>query len=219
MDNESDKLTGAVLVFDIAAIRRLAAEGADLNARDQFGDPFLFNALFHTAPYDETAKADGARYEIIPTLLDLGADPHQLAGDGASILIGPIFSQDAKMVELLLMRGVDPNRGCCDPWDTVYEVASTDYDYEAWIKPDPAPAFPDLADTDDEDLYLRRLDEEAQARGMLRPVIPLLLRKHGALSNREMARKLGGSGSERIEWREDGWRLAVPDLTGDVHQH
>lgn len=69
------------------------------------------------------------------------------------------------------------------------------------------PELPEGADKIDQDLLLRHLDDDAQAKGRLRPDLLFLLRKHGALANGEMARKLGGDGSERIVWCDDRWHL------------
>lgn len=208
MADEFDPLTRAVFDFDVPALRHLVAAGADLNARDEFGEPFLFNAVFATSHYDEASKADGRRYDVIAALIDLGADPCQLADDGASILIGPIFSQDTAMVALLLARGVDPNHGCGEPWETVYELALFDYCYEAGlvfgIQGD-EPAAPDEAE--DEEAYLVHLDQRAEAKEHPGPEIPRLLRRHGALSNSEMSRKLGSDRSERILWQDGRWHL------------
>ena len=208
MDEEFDWLRKAVRAFDIPELRRLAAGGADLNGQDAFGEPFLFHALFAASHYDEASKVDRRRYDVIASLIELGADPHQLGRDGGSILIGPIFSQDAAMVQLLLEYGVDPNRGCGEPWETVFELASFDYRYEAWINSgDSAPEFPKGINIDDEDDLLRYLDQDARTSGRLRPDILILLRKYGALSNHEITLKIGGNGSERIEWRDDRWCL------------
>ena len=128
--------------------------------------------------------------------------------DGASILIGPIFSQDMAMVAFLLARGVEPNHGCGEPWETVYELALFDYCYEAGLvfgKQDDEPAAPD--EGEGEEAYLVHLDRRAEAKGHLGPEIPRLLRRYGALSNSEMSRKLGSDRSERIRWRDGRWHL------------
>jgi ankyrin repeat protein len=211
VDN-ADALTRALRDFDIETVRRLVADGADINARDERGDPFLFAALFWTSPYDEVTRADGTRYEVIASLIDLGADPRQLGEESESILTGPIFSQDAAMVELLLSRGVDPNRGCGECFETLYDLAAFDYRFEAWIQSgQTAPALPEDLGPDDEDRWIDFADQHALAKGLIRPEVLKVLRRHGALTGREMARKLGGDGSERIVWRDDRWQLDLDD--------
>jgi ankyrin repeat protein len=208
MTDDFDPLTRAVLGQDIAEIRRLVAAGADLNAWNEFGEPFLFDALFNTSHYDEATEADRTRYEIIALLLASGANPHELDSEGGNILIGPIFSRDAEMVELLLRSGVDPNRGCGEQGNTVYDLADFDYWVEVWCEMPNAPLQkPSANDLASEDAYVDFLDRAAQGLGGERPTILRLLRKYRALTRKEMARKLGGDGSERIKWRDGEWHL------------
>lgn len=207
MADESDPLTMAVLGFDIPDCTALW-QPERTSTRDEFGEPALFNAVFAMSHYDQVTKANGRRYDVITALIDLGADPCQLADDGASILIGPIFSQDTAMVALLLARGVDPNQGCGEPWETVYELALFDYCHEAGLvfgKQDDEPPAPD--DAEGEEAYLVHLDRRAEAKGNRGPEIPRLLRRYGALSNSEMSRKLGSDRSGRIHWRNGRWHL------------
>jgi ankyrin repeat protein len=208
MTREDDPFIKALWEFDIPAVRRLVAEGADLNARDAYGDPYLFEATYNSRSHDGAGAFDPRPYALVEALIELGADPRQLADDGGSILLGPMFSQDARMMELLLKNGVDPNNGCGEPWETVYSLASFDYWYEAWAKPGGEPGRePSDAELGDENAYLRYLDDEAIAADRPRPDILAVLRRYGALSNRDMARKLGGEGSEAIVWRDGGWHL------------
>lgn len=188
------------------AFYRLAGEGANLSERNAFGDPVFFDAVeaveFST---DETNRA--RRMTVLQTLIDLGADPNVLGCDGSSVLILPIFGMRVDLVEFLLAAGVDPNLGCGEPSETVYDVSIFDYYYEAFLAPNLAELVPPK-DIGDEDAFLAWLDQEAEAKGYLRPTIPLLLRRFGALSQSEQAMQLGGSRDDTIRWTDEGWKLA-----------
>lgn len=210
MSTDFDLLMAAIASANIPELRHLVAAGADINVRNEYGQPFLDQAIFFTAPVDELECPD-QRCELIGAVLDLGADPNLLDKDGSSVLIGPIFSRDQAMLELLLERGVDPNHGCGDSFETVYDLADFDYWYESgFFTPTPttAPIAEVRAETD---AYLRFLDEAAQKAGRLRPELLFILRRHGALTGGEVARSLGGEGSESIVWRDGRWHLNPVD--------
>jgi hypothetical protein len=199
-------LFDAIESADLAAITQLASLEADLNTRDRVGDPALFTAVTG-AEFAQDDDDYERRLEVIRRMVDLGADLDALGPDGGSILIAPILGLRTGLVEWLLERGVDSNHGCGEPWETIYDLASFDYDYEAWR----APSLPALAPPGDligEDAVLTWLDQEAEARGYLQPTILLLLRRFGALTGSEMAVRLGGRSTDLIRWTDGGWILA-----------
>jgi hypothetical protein len=196
----------AIECSDGEAIERLVASGAHVNGRDEFGEPVLFRAV-ETVQFAAGAERDRA-IAVVSKLAELGANANALAADGASILIGPILGLDSGLVELLLRMGVDPNQGCGEPFETVYDAASFDYQYEAWFAPSLPQLVPPEGLGDDEDAYLAWLDQEAHAKGYLRPEILVLLRQFGALTGSEMAKHLGGRSGQGINWTASGWTLA-----------
>jgi len=200
------ELKDAIARYDLGALERLAKAGADLNQCDSYGTPLLHDAvMYHLGPCspEDQAKA----HQLIAKLIDLGANPNQLEYDGGNILICPIFAMDEAMVALLLAHGVDPNRGCSEPFESVYDAAVFDYYYEAWLQlPGPELAAPSPADKGGEDAWLRFLGREAAAKGRPAPKICQLLREHGALSKDEIAAKLSPAQGERVEWRDVEWK-------------
>ncbi len=207
-ENALHPLFAAIEDADVSAIRRLAASGSDLNMRDDLGEPVLFKAVDSLEFSEDEGERDN-RLAIICELVDLGADLNGLDEVGGSILIGPVFGQQAGLVEVLLRLGVDPNHGCSDSWETVYDAAIFDYEYEAWTAPSLPPLLPLETHEDDEDRYLAWLDREAEEKSYLRPVIPILLRRFGALTATEVAAKLGASSDQKVRWTECGWAIAT----------
>ncbi|MDH7639487.1 ankyrin repeat domain-containing protein [Sphingomonas oryzagri] len=204
MPGDCDDLLDAAERADIAALRRAVASGADLNACGRCGESFLGEAMARVMSGENRER----RCEIVTALIDLGADPAALCDEGTSILIGPIFAQDADMLRLLLERGVDPNRGCGERWESVYDTADFDYWFEAWEQiPGPSLGDPTAEERADPNAYLRFLDREAVAKGRPRPVLLAILRQHGALTGAEIARRLGGSDAKPVEWCVDRWIL------------
>lgn len=211
---EWDDLRDALWKGDVPRIEALAAAGLDLNVRDQLGEPLIFAAVDWLAPHEDIAFPVAPSI-LIARLITLGADPHALAQDGSSILMGPIISRDAEMLTYFLDIGIDPNRGCGDPFETSLDLASFDYWFEVYERPrfcgpgpviEPAEASPhELAD---EDAYLAYLDREADRHGVPGPEIAHLLRRYGALGGSEIAQQLGGARTDPIRWRDEGWVLA-----------
>lgn len=214
MDGMTDYhlLWAAIGKRDFAELRRLVEGGTDPNARSEDGEPLLHAVELWAPNYDiEPSEDASGRHAMVRTLVELGADPTLLDAEGNSILMGPIFAQDTKMMDLLMEHGVDPNRGCGDRWETVYDLARFDYWAMTGTHWGAATGEPTEDEQADDDAFLNWLDREAVARGWSRPVCLFRLRRYGALSGREMARRLGGESSERIEWRDDRWCLVEGD--------
>jgi hypothetical protein len=200
-------LLEAIDSANLIAIEQLAASGVDLNMRDEFGAPALFRVVSN-AEFAENGADRDRWLEVIRKLVELGADLHALDAEGGSILIGPIFGLQTGLVEWLLKLGIDPNHGFSEPWETVYAAAIFDYHYEAFVQPSRPSLDPPDSECGNEDRFLAWVDRKAQERGYLRPEIPLLLRRFGALTGDEMAAKLGGVPGQRVRWIDGGWKLA-----------
>jgi ankyrin repeat protein len=86
---------------DLEGVRRLLAEGADVNAADAMG----FTALFH-ACYN--GDEDRGYPEVVQALLDAGADKEARIGYGVRPLMYAAGNGEAAVVEVLLRAGADP---------------------------------------------------------------------------------------------------------------
>ncbi|MBZ0249267.1 MAG: ankyrin repeat domain-containing protein [Burkholderiales bacterium] len=86
---------------DLAEVRRLLAEGADVNAADAMG----FTALFH-ACYN--GDEDRGYPEVVRALLEAGADREARIGYGVRPLMYAAGNGEAGVVEALLGAGADP---------------------------------------------------------------------------------------------------------------
>lgn len=104
---------------DIAAIRRLADAGADVNAADDMGATPLYWASrggHPVGPHQCGTEAPG-RADVIATLLSLGADPNvqdrRPKGLGRSSGWTPLFvalhHRQFASARVLLEHGADPN--------------------------------------------------------------------------------------------------------------
>ena len=205
LTTEFAELCDTFLREGAAAVLRQAEGGANLNAQAPDGTPFLHWLMSMIGSHQRLTSKE--RVTLITTLLDLGADPHVLDGDGNSILLEAVLDYDLAMLKLLLERGVDPNCGCGEPFETLYDFALFDFDFEfgaMWTEPVSTSLAEDRADAD---VWLRRLDREAQLGGCRRPDYLFLLRRHGAQTSPEMARGLGGKSSDGIVWHDGQWRL------------
>ncbi|MCC6920633.1 MAG: hypothetical protein IT548_15655 [Alphaproteobacteria bacterium] len=227
-----DLLWQAITAADLAAIRRLAANGASIN-RQSDGTPLLDRVLWWMSD-DELGSFVPNRYEVVSTLLDLGANPHLLNPEGQGILGGPAFQYDFQMLKMLLERGVDPNRGHGDGEDSVYDEAEFDFRFALTEYDTSGPSerdgisMPSEAEKafvrqldrcmgvaslglpyevrEHEDNWLRSLDQKARDQGRSRPDHLFLLRKFGALTSREIAHALGDE-TRFVRWIDDHWVL------------
>ena len=96
MTTASHELKRASFDGDLEKVRSLVESGVDVNSCDEHGSGTLLT--FHP--------------EIAAYLLAHGADPNvQTNENGASVLAGLAFVNQAGCVRLLLEHGADPNRG------------------------------------------------------------------------------------------------------------
>ena len=199
---------------DLVEIAGLVASGADVGMRDFVGDAAIFKAVA-AAEFAEDNEEREQRMDVIRGLIELGASLTVLADNGGNILMGPVLGLRPDIVEWLLEQGVNPNHGCAEQWETICDLAMFDYEHEAWMARGLPPLNPPSS-VENLDAWLAWVDHEAAQLGYLRPTIPLLLRRYGALTGAEMALKLGGTPQQGVEWKGAAWRLknaAVGDLS------
>ena len=89
-------LRDAVSQGDVKALRRLLKRGADVHAKDRWGQTALHRA------------ADWGRADVVKVLLEHGADVNARDADGATPLDEAWFHY-TDVVKLLLEKGADPN--------------------------------------------------------------------------------------------------------------
>jgi hypothetical protein len=102
-------LVWAARTGDVAAIRRLAATGINLDASTSTAIKFVFPDFDH---HDATALQHAVRkhqVEAVRVLLEWGADP-DAAHSGATPLFIAASNDDQTMMRLLLDAGADVNR-------------------------------------------------------------------------------------------------------------
>lgn len=88
----------AVMQNDIATVKTLLAQGADVNAKDKYGFTALMSAVA------------GEYIDIVEILLAQGADVNaRHKKDGSTALIGAVSLMHTDVVEILLAQGADVN--------------------------------------------------------------------------------------------------------------
>jgi uncharacterized protein len=88
-------LLAAVKANNIIEARKLLAEGANPNTKDDEGDPLLLNAALYSSP------------KVIELLLQKGADPNAKNKEGETALMWAVH--DFEKVRCLLKKGADVN--------------------------------------------------------------------------------------------------------------
>ncbi len=78
---------------DLSAVNEALTQGADVNAREEFGDTAL------------NLAADSGHLDVVERLLEAGTDLENLGGADLTPLMNATFSGNVKVVEVLLSRG------------------------------------------------------------------------------------------------------------------
>lgn len=164
---------------DTQRLRQLAEEGVDFNDRDESGD-----TPFNTLAMNLCAWGKPFRYEVVSTLLELGADPNIVNEDGDGVLTTPMLSVDVPMLRMLLEAGVDANKvPGYDESESLLDWGIWDYEllYCQSYAEEPCEE-----EKEDVDKKLAFLDRMAMKYNCLRPEHLLLLRAYGARSKYEL---------------------------------
>ena len=184
-DEKFIKLVTLASAGDLPGVRSLVAAGFDPTTRRVDGTPLLEELIGDLWYLPAIPK-----YEVVKTMLELGADASQRSPDGTGPLYLAVMDMDTEMLRLLIDAGADPNDERMDSaFESLYDWAVLDYELDVWSLDE----FGSPADTDlvDEDSWLRFLDREAIQRGRRRPDHLVLLRERGALSMAEMSELQG----------------------------
>lgn len=107
-----DDLIGAAKRGDVAAVQALLAKGANVNAKDNYGDTALMEA-----------SAKGHR-EVVQVLLDKGADVNAKTYRGHTALMPASNEGHREVVQALLDKGADVNAKDNDGWTALIYASS-----------------------------------------------------------------------------------------------
>src|SRR5256885_1369357 len=114
-------LVWAARTGDVAAIRRLAASGINLDAAPVTPIRFVFPAVDHAQWTALQHAAGKQQVDAVRVLLEWGADPDAFQDGGTPLLIAA-GSKDPAMTRLLLDAGADVNRTLAtEAWAEVSE--------------------------------------------------------------------------------------------------
>jgi ankyrin repeat protein len=92
-DSASDRLLQAAADGSLEGVKEALRQGADVNARAQFGDTALNLAAEH------------GHKDVVQCLLDKGADIHNLGGADKTPIMNAAFAGNIGIVRLLLEKG------------------------------------------------------------------------------------------------------------------
>ena len=104
------ELHAAAYEGDVKRVRKLLEEGANPNARDEYGR----TPLYYAASRD---------VEVVKLLLQHGADPKARSRGGETPLHSAAWSGNVEVVKLLLERGADPNAKTTSGRTPLHEAA------------------------------------------------------------------------------------------------
>jgi hypothetical protein len=208
MDVIAQHIQELAITGNLEAIKQLIAQGVSLNYVDQYGKSLVnhivtaltcecvpdeqltdeqADELTHQQWIELSNQAKPFRYEVIQTLLDLGADPN-LGSAEECVLVSPMLAMDNRMLEILLIAGTDPNRLCHvdEPEKSLMDWAKMDYCFETIDCPSCAPSTE--GDNQTIDTWIDYVDQQAQKHAYLRPTTLQLLRRYGAKTGEELGR-------------------------------
>ena len=97
ISDKDQKLIDAAVVGDVAKVKKLIAEGADVNAKDNFGQTVLMWA------------ACRGHIEIAKLLIESGADVNAKDSTGDTALIFAASEGHLETVKILIESGADVN--------------------------------------------------------------------------------------------------------------
>lgn len=102
-----DAMRAAIVDNDLNEVKRLISIGADPDGwEDYLQDPWYE----FSSPVMMTTMSP-PRYAIMEYLLQLGADPNIIEGEGVTPLMIAVTQNDSRTVELLLRYGAKPDLG------------------------------------------------------------------------------------------------------------
>ena len=133
----------AVQSGDLASAKLLVAAGANVNATSAWGFPPLTVAVYgdfgsgfraydgDLVPLDGERGVPGEYKELVPFLLDSGADPN-VGKERFTALHAAILRENEEQVALLLSKGADANLAVAD-WTPVERGNPADYIHKSWV--------------------------------------------------------------------------------------
>jgi hypothetical protein len=220
--SDFELLCEALLRGDLTTLQRLIAQGADVAARDSYGeDGVVDEALFRLERPDDASTPQPAhcpeflaclRWIIsqgAPLYPSCAADYHPADVGPAGAMISPLFRRDSTLVTLLLMAGYDPNwstklciEGNLPSQASVLGQAITEYEEPLFGIP-PAIYTKDMEPTHPYGslTYLEQLDWMALKHGLRRPHHLFVLYHFGARIRTEY---------EALLAEHPGWQPPAP---------
>lgn len=183
MNSKDDCLRRALFEADFARADELLRGGADINARNDYGESLLQDVI---SPIHDRAEL----LAITRFMLEHGANPRLITPDGGGPLFSAVIRQDTGLLRLLLDHGADPNLEH-DLGESLYDWAEFDYRYETYDLN--LPDEPTEAQKASEEEWLLFLDNLALKYGKRRPDYLILLRERGALTSAEQRARAGNA--------------------------
>lgn len=180
-----DELCAALNVGDLDRATQLLQAGADINARDEYGDPLLKRVISDWGMIEN--RFEGSRFEVVRFMLDHGADPKLLNDEDSGPLFSAVIDRNEELLRLLLEAGADPNRERDYP-ESLYDYAKFNYRFDTYPETDGMELPEDSAEEDraNQDTWLEFLDRVAIKHGRPRPTLLRLLRQFGAKTTAEL---------------------------------